>query len=134
MDKCLYKVEFDINNTICRSTGKTPSMLLFGINQRDLCVDLRSELEASHEDNFDLEVLRAEAQRKNLQVQTYNKQYYDKTRKTPRVYEQEDFVMVKNVDTTPGVNKKLLPKYRGPYAIKRVLDKDRYLITDIDGI
>ncbi|KAK9753525.1 hypothetical protein QE152_g2038 [Popillia japonica] len=33
-DGCLYKVEFAINNTICRSTGKTPSMLLFGINQR----------------------------------------------------------------------------------------------------
>lgn len=32
-DRVLYKAEFAINNTIHRSTGQSPSMLLFGINQ-----------------------------------------------------------------------------------------------------
>jgi len=32
-DKFVEKVEFAINNTVCRSTGETPSKLLFGINQ-----------------------------------------------------------------------------------------------------
>ena len=27
-------------------------------------------------------------------------------------------------------NKKLLPKYRGPYVVKRVLDNDRYIVCD----
>lgn len=41
--------------------------------------------------------------------------------------------MVANVDTTPGVSKKLIPKYRGPYVIKKVLPNDRYIVTDILG-
>ena len=32
-DRVLQYVEFAINNTICRSTGETPSKLLFGVDQ-----------------------------------------------------------------------------------------------------
>lgn len=31
------------------------------------------------------------------------------------------------------MNKKLLNKYKGPYIIKKVLENDRYFITDIEG-
>ena len=41
--------------------------------------------------------------------------------------------MIENIVTTPGINKKFLPKYRGPYKISRVLDKNRYVIKDING-
>lgn len=41
--------------------------------------------------------------------------------------------MIKNVDTTPGVNKKHIPKFKGPYEIKKVLPNDRYVIQDIPG-
>lgn len=41
--------------------------------------------------------------------------------------------MIKNVDPTVEINKKLIPKYKGPYVVKKVLDKDRYLIKDTDG-
>lgn len=40
--------------------------------------------------------------------------------------------MIKNVNTSPGVNKKLLPKYRGSYEVKAKLDHDRYVIKDIE--
>ena len=41
----LTKVEFAINNTVSRSTGFTPSMLLFGINQKgDFCDKLKEHL------------------------------------------------------------------------------------------
>jgi len=33
--------------------------------------------------------------------------------------------MITNTDVTIGRNKKLIPKYRGPYVIKKVLDRDR---------
>ena len=34
---------------------------------------------------------------------------------------------------TPGINTKLIPKYKGPYVIKEIFPNDRYLVTDIDG-
>lgn len=41
--------------------------------------------------------------------------------------------MIVNTDVTPGVNKKLLPKYKGPYKVDKILGNDRYLISDIEG-
>lgn len=32
-DEVVYKVEFAINNTYHRSTGQSPNLLLFGVNQ-----------------------------------------------------------------------------------------------------
>jgi len=50
-----------------------------------------------------------------------------------RRYIRGDYVMIRNVDVTPGVNKKLTPKFKGPYIVKEVLDYDRYVVKDIDG-
>lgn len=61
-----------------------------------------------------------------------NKVYYDKRYKG-HSYNVGDYVMVANVNTTVGVNKKLIPKYRGPCVIKSVLPNDRYIVTDIIG-
>jgi hypothetical protein len=32
-----------------------------------------------------------------------------------------------------GLNPKLLPKFRGPYQVKKILNKNRYVITDVPG-
>lgn len=32
-----------------------------------------------------------------------------------------------------GVRGKLQPKFKGPYVIRKVLDRNRYFISDIDG-
>lgn len=41
--------------------------------------------------------------------------------------------MIRNIDNTPGINKKLIPKYKGLYVVKTVLDHDKYIVSDIDG-
>ena len=41
--------------------------------------------------------------------------------------------MIVNNDFSAGTNKKLIPKYRGPYIIKAILDNDRYVVGDIEG-
>lgn len=55
--------------------------------------------------------LREEAIIKNRAMQEYNKRIYDAKHKKPNVYNIGDYVMIKNVITTPGVNQKLVPKY-----------------------
>lgn len=38
--------------------------------------------------------------------------------------------MITNVDVTLGHNKKLIPKFRGPYVVRKVLDHGRYVVGD----
>lgn len=39
--------------------------------------------------------------------------------------------MIKNFDSTPGMSKKLIPQFRDPYEMQKVLGNDRYLIADL---
>lgn len=49
------------------------------------------------------------------------------------VFSEGDFVVIKNVDTTIGKNKKFIPKFKGPYVVQKVLPNDRYVIRDIEN-
>jgi len=104
----LGKVQFYINNTYNRSIKSTPSKILFGMNQHGDSNDyLRLILEAEqyHEsEDRDLSEIRNSAQENILEAQLKNKSYYDKTHKSPKKYEIGDYIMIKNIDTTPGVN------------------------------
>lgn len=41
--------------------------------------------------------------------------------------------MVKNFDSTPGVSQKLIPRFKGPYQVERVLRNNRYVLKDVEG-
>lgn len=41
--------------------------------------------------------------------------------------------MIKNIDTTPGSSKKHIPKFKGPYRVKKALGNDRYVLNDVEG-
>lgn len=62
-DRVLHKTEFAINNTVHRSTGQSPSMLLFGINQiGEVNDEVRRMLDnIVSEDVVDFENMRKEA-------------------------------------------------------------------------
>lgn len=53
--------------------------------------------------------------------------------KKPTLYNQGDLVLIRDLQTKTGVNKKLKPNYKGPYKIAKVLRKNRYVVTDIPG-
>jgi len=42
--------------------------------------------------------------------------------------------MIKNFDSTPGVSKKIIPRFRGPYEVQKILGNDQYLVVDCPGI
>lgn len=48
-------------------------------------------------------------------------------------FSEGDFVVIRNIDTTIGTNKKFVPKYKGPYCVHKVLPNDRYVVRDIEN-
>ncbi|KOC58630.1 hypothetical protein WH47_01037 [Habropoda laboriosa] len=133
-DRQLGQVEFALNNTVCRTTGETPSKLLFGIAQTgEINDNIRFLLEERSVSERELETIRKKAVDNIVKQQKGNERYYNNRRKEALVYKESDYVMIRNIDTSAGVNKKLLPKFKGPYQVKKALDCDRYVIEDIDG-
>lgn len=84
-------------------------------------------------DEVDLIELRKHAQEAIQKSQERNLRGFDKTHKPARVFEMGDLVVIKNVVTTVGTNKKFIKKYRGPYVIRKCLGNDRYIITDVEN-
>lgn len=129
-------VEFTCNNVVSKATNECPSKLLFGVQQRGMVIDeLRDALEMQGLLHTPRELSRSR-ERANEQIQKNqrsNQCGYDRRHKIPAKYQVRDKIMVKNFDSTPGSSQKLIPRYKGPYQIERVLRNDRYILKDING-
>lgn len=134
----LTQAEYAINNisyTTYTTTKTSPSKLLFGIEQRGTIVDEFTEyLEQRSVTNapIDLEKSRNDASQAILKSQKRNLEYFNEHHKPAKQFGVGDYVVIKNVDTSVGTNKKFIPKFRGPYEIKKKLEHDRYVIEDIE--
>lgn len=67
---------------------------------------------------------------RNREIQS---KYYNKGKIDSVKYNVGDLVMVKDHIASTGYSRKLRPRYRGPYQITKILDKDRYVVEDIGG-
>lgn len=133
-DTVLSEAEFFMNNTMNRSIGNIPSVLLFGVVQtRKVQRELTSFLDQLDEEcERDLQEIRRRASDNIQALQDYNKRQFDKHCTQNTVYKEGDLVMIRNVKAV-GESNKLRPKYKGPYTVKKVLDRNRYVVSDIDG-
>lgn len=133
--KRLKEVQFAINNTVSRSTGASPNMLLFGVEQKGPIVDYLTEFLSGVKDTprVDLEEIRKEADVNIKKSQDYASKWFNENSKGAKNYLAGDLVYILNVDTTPG-NKKFIPKFKGPYTVVKVLPNDRYVIGDVEGM
>lgn len=130
-DRVLY-----INNTVNnKSTRQSPSQLVFGMHQRGSCSDRVQEFICDNISSYvqDIDHLRSKAADHMLRAQQAQREYYNQRHKAPRSYLVGDQVMIKNFDSTPGASRKLIPQFRGPYEIRKVLGNHRYLIADCPG-
>lgn len=134
--KMLSKVEFAMNNSVHSSTHQTPSVLLFGVGQRGWEVDNLSEYledRSNQEVVRDLSLVRETASRHIEHSQKKNSASFGRTHKMPNSFSEGKYVVIRNIDTTIGTNKKFIPKYRGPNRIHKILPNDRYVIRDIEN-
>lgn len=125
-----------MNNTIHRSIGTTPSRVLFGVDQRGQIVDLLTEHfeEASVNDlERDLDALRKGASDNIARSQAYSQKWFEENCRPAKEYSEGDFVVIRNVDTSVGQNKKFVPRFRGPYVVKKKLKNDRYALEDVEN-
>lgn len=120
---------------ISRSTGDCAGRLLNGVLQKGKLNDNAKEIleQNSSSERLDLDLIRDYASKNIEQLQECNKKIYDKKHKPAKKYNVGDYVVIVNTDVTANLNKKLIPKYRDPYVIKRVLLNDKYIVNDIDG-
>lgn len=72
---------------------------------------------------------------KNIKCNSVSqKERFDKSRTKARRYNKEDLDMVKiQSQSNDWRSKKLLPVFKGPFKINKILGHDRYEVTDIKG-
>jgi len=131
-------VQYAINNIYHSSIKMTSSKLFLGFDQRNHADSklilffnnlVKSDL-AVEDDRVLNQQVAIEATNK---VKEYNKQYYDKHYKKPLVYNESDFVLIRDTSVKPSENRKLKSIYKGPYLVAKVLNKNRYVVKDISG-
>ncbi|KAL0281294.1 UNVERIFIED_CONTAM: hypothetical protein PYX00_002325 [Menopon gallinae] len=130
----LKQIQFALNDLPNATTRKTPHELLFAYNPRS---SLKNQLIlALHEpcwDGKDMESERQIALSNIVQKQQQDKTRYDSRHKKPTRYKEGDCVLVKKEYPATGESRKLLPKYKGPYMIRRCLPHDRYVLVSLPG-
>lgn len=130
----LLQVEYALNNSVHSTTKKIPSELLFGVRQRGEVIDELTEyLEENSNRSTNLQEIRSEALEAIEKSQKYATERALMKNKPAKKYKVGDYVVILNVDTKVGRNKKFIPKYRGPYVVYKELGHDRYVIRDIEN-
>lgn len=134
-DTNITKLQWSLNNTINKSTGKTPAEVVFG--QRTTCQNegiIKGALEADEQiSDIDRNEMRRSVAEKLSEGQKNMKKQFDKTRAPTKMFQVDDLVMIPNNNPERGKSKKLAAKFKGPFKVTSVLDKDRYEISSIKG-
>lgn len=133
-DGNVKRVQFAINNVVNKTTGKTPSELLFGFRPRggsDL--PLKDEIEQVTGMVMNLVEEREKVSEAITQQQERQKKNFDVRRKKPRQYKEGDLIVLEKHNIAEYTSRKLLSPYSGPFVVKTVLPNDRYIVVDMPG-
>lgn len=135
-DEYIGDIQLGINSTVNKTTGNTPSQLLFGCKlvsaSENMLGDIITETSQLVKGD-DLMQLRSNAKDKIDKEQETAKKRFDKNRKQPKLYKVGNLVRIERtvIDKDHlGKSKKLVPKFQGPYRIIKILPNDRFLVED----
>lgn len=113
--KRLLEVEYAVNNSVHSTCRNTPSRLLFGVEQRGVTVDEFTEYfqaKICSDDGRDLISIRQSAADAIEARQRYELKRLSANSTECKNYEVGDYVIIRNIDTTVGVNKNLYRRTR----------------------
>lgn len=68
-----------------------------------------------------------------MKLQNKNQRSYNVKHKPTQKYKVDDYIMITNIHTEPGINKKLILKFKKPYQVKKILGNDHYVVGDIEN-
>ncbi|KAJ3655811.1 hypothetical protein Zmor_014922 [Zophobas morio] len=128
-DKCLPKVQFNLNAAVNKTTRKSPFRVLYGYQptlQNALVVKAlgASEWQAPQESHEEI--------RANIQDgQQRYKYQFDKRRYAGVVYDVGEIVAIRSAPQHTGQSTKRQDKYKGPYVIVETLPADTYRIEKL---
>ncbi|CAG9133253.1 unnamed protein product [Plutella xylostella] len=133
-DNKIGKLQWGLNNTIQKTTGKTPAEIMFGTAMNS---EVKPALNAVVNDTHrvtDLTDLRTEVKEKIDEAQAVQKERYDRNRHAARTYSKGDLVKITKVAFQgKGQSTKLMPSYEGPFKVIKVIGSDRYRVAPIAG-
>lgn len=133
-DEDIRKVQFALNNVPNKTTGKTPSELMFGYKPRGSSdVLLSDEVSCAKQILEDLMEERERISTRIVEQQKIQKQQFDRKRKRAREYKEGDIVLLEKFEPATNTSRKLVAPYSGPFIVKTVLPNDRYIVTDMKG-
>lgn len=129
-DDYIPDIQIGINTTVHKTTGKTPSELLFGFNIKSNSENvLNGILDDTREPvTENLNQVRIDTAKRIIDQQVKSKVRYDSKRITTHTYNIGDLVSVNREIPSDSCSKKLAAKFQGPFKITKVLPNDRYLI------
>jgi hypothetical protein len=133
-DEGVKNIQWGLNTSLNKTTGKTPYELLLGYRPRQANDSFLSAEVCDTQYDEHLSVTRERASERIREKQAeQNSRYGLSRRPTPACYVGQQVLVRKAVPTNDGKSKKLLQKYSGPYVIKKILDCDRFIISDLKG-
>lgn len=131
-DQYIKTLQQGLNSTVHKTTKAVPSEVFFGYRLRADTDYLRPELE--DENIVDVTKLRKSVDENIKSNAQSQKQRFDQSRTKARVYIKGELVLIKiQTQTNDGKSRKLLPVFKGPFQIKKVVGNDRYEVTDLRG-
>uniref|UniRef100_A0A2A4JMN7 Integrase catalytic domain-containing protein n=1 Tax=Heliothis virescens TaxID=7102 RepID=A0A2A4JMN7_HELVI len=134
-DDKVGKVQWGMNNTRQKTTGRTPAEVMFGLKMNSEIRPMLNELVQESNEELDTELLR-ESVKDRIEIEQENQiSAHDENRRPARVYGEGDLVKITRTSfANDGKSKKQIPPYVGPYRVIEVLRNDRYRLAAIPGL
>lgn len=131
-DVVIKQIQSALNTIHNKGINTTPMQALIGCETRSAAeARLLSQIQ-DVVDRLDLNELRHDIKAHISQEQLVQKERYDKSRRDATKYHDGDLVLVQiTSDPATGSSRKLHPKFKGPFRVRKVLINDRYEVDDL---